>query len=387
MQSRRRVLAASVAAFGASGTGGCLGLGTRGPASVDSSPTSGGVASFQYDGGNRGWSDANPPTDDPRVAWRQIVPPSIAGQPVVRGERVALLWQGTLVTYRSTNGGVATTAEFEWSAKHTPAIVGETLYVPIWKQDPPTATACKAISLADGTVRWSVDGGGQVTPAGDGVVLGGYGTEQLQRVGSDGEKRWTRDLGGFASGPAFVDGTTTIGLDTGAVRSYGPDGTERWTRTVRGDVSAAPTVAPDGTAFVLTQAGRAYRISPEGDVRWETGVADGTNDSATLADGTLYVPTGDAIVALDTADGSEEWRTEEAVDAAMTAANDTLYGTNDAEIVALDRSNGKRRWTLQVYPRRYSDAMLSTVRATPVAVGETLFVAADTGELFAIRAR
>jgi outer membrane protein assembly factor BamB len=126
-------------------------------------------------------------------------------------------------------------------------------------------------------------------------------------------------------------------------------------------------------------------LRPDGTERWTVDLDVAGVESPTLADGVLYVPTGDATVALDTADGTELWRSDRAIGTAQTVAADTLYGTREDRIVALDRETGDQRWSLSVYPRRYADSMIRSVRTTPVAIGDQLLVAAASGELFSIR--
>ena len=82
--------------------------------------------------------------------------------------------------------------------------------------------------------------------------------------------------------------------------------------------------------------------------RWEQ-VLDGARDRhvrrPTVADGTVYTIVGDSVVALDTEDGSEQWRfaTGYPTLGPVTTDRDRLY-IPAKNLIALDAASGTERW-------------------------------------------
>lgn len=121
-----------------------------------------------------------------------------------------------------------------------------------------------------------------------------------------GERAWRRDasrglalLAGASNGQvvAVVDGQA-LGLD---VRT----GHERW---------RIPTAARWGTSWAMVRGDDLYVVEPSrtfavelpsGRIRWDTAV--GSRQIPALADGVLYLPGADSIVALDTSTGTALW--------------------------------------------------------------------------------
>lgn len=130
-----------------------------------------------------------------------------------------------------------------------------------------------------------------------------------------------------------------------------------------------------------------FEPTVELDVRWKTGVGDGTEGkvvklSPSLQDGTLYAASFDGVVvAVDTESGDRLWRreTDDAISGGVgTGAELVLYGTRGGEVVALSRESGEELW------RR---PLTSEVVSAPQTDGERVGAQSIDGKLFALDAK
>ncbi|WP_027329064.1 outer membrane protein assembly factor BamB [Marinimicrobium agarilyticum] len=130
-----------------------------------------------------------------------------------------------------------------------------------------------------------------------------------------------------------------------------------------------------------------FEPTVELDVRWKTGVGDGTEGkvvklSPSLQDGALYAASFDGVVvAVDTESGDRLWRrkTDDAISGGVgTGAERVLYGTRSGEVVALSRDNGEELWRQQ---------LTSEVVSSPQTDGERVAVQSIDGKLFALNAQ
>ena len=78
-----------------------------------------------------------------------------------------------------------------------------------------------------------------------------------------------------------------------------------WSTPVNGATATSPVLAGDeSTVYVGTSAGTVYALdAATGAVRWTAAVGAAVNDSPALANGKLYVPTGDGDLVVLAADG------------------------------------------------------------------------------------
>lgn len=206
-----------------------------------------------------------------------------------------------------------------------------------------------ALDAGDGSVRWSVeaDGAAAWRPAlVDGMVVAGSTDGRLRAFDAgSGARRWTTEVGARTAAPTAADGTVYVGGsadDEGFVAAVNAaDGRTVWrsaTPPVKsaGFVGTAPTVVSD-TVFVPFDDGtvRALRRD-DGSERWRYGAE--TPLSWPASDGGLFVGTGDGLVVLDPAEGSERHRyeTRYPVDAIAPTDDAVAVGTGD-EVQVFDR--------------------------------------------------
>ncbi len=97
------------------------------------------------------------------------------------------------------------------------------------------------------------------------------------------------------------------------------DGTTNWRfkASFDGDVQTPPLIGPDGAIYAATDAlatGQFYAVWPDGSQKWHARIGGSPhNVSPALSpdDATVYITTGGkTLIALDTDDGTELWRTE-----------------------------------------------------------------------------
>lgn len=101
------------------------------------------------------------------------------------------------------------------------------------------------------------------------------------------------------------------------------------------------------------------------------------NDRPVVVDGTVYLPTRAALVAVDASDGTERWRYATDADGSglfrSPAVHDgTVYVTGDPGLLALDASDGTELWRVET-----SDPVRAAV--APMGEWDALFVGDDGG--------
>jgi outer membrane protein assembly factor BamB len=141
--------------------------------------------------------------------------------------------------------------------------------------------------------------------------------------------------------PASGLGTVLFPLQSGHVLALDPESLEeRWTAFVGAPVLAAPVLARDGQAYVLTTAGVVWAVSPEG-------------DPARLCD-------------LGAA----------ATGALTVTANAIIAGLLDGRVVALSRVDGSVLWSVEIG---------DSVNTPPVVQGGAIYVPLRRGRVAKLR--
>ncbi len=114
---------------------------------------------------------------------------------------------------------------------------------------------------------------------------------------------------------------------------------------------------------------------------WTYHASGPVSRSPAVADGTVYLQSGDGLVtALDAATGEVRWQNAETNvgENTPTGAGDTLYLTNvDGELIALDRETGSEKW-------RFAQPV--SAESLPTVVDRVVYVGSEEGHLFAVDA-
>lgn len=155
---------------------------------------------------------------------------------------------------------------------------------------------------------------------------------------------------------------------------------------------AAPPVIADGTLYFIDADHRVHAVSADnGDRKWTEQLRPqhsrdrfARGGGVAVSGSRLYVTTGYGfIVALDTSNGHEVWRTQAGApfNSAPTVANGRVYAiTNDSELVSYDAETGSVEWNFQAIaePARI-------LSASSIAVdGETVIAPFASGEIVAL---
>lgn len=230
------------------------------------------------------------------------------------------------------------------------------------------------------------------------LIVGDHGGTLWALNQRDGSPAWSLDLQGpigWSSPTVGPEGLIYVGTFTspssdggGRLFSITRDGKCRWQFAFVGTLLDSPaTVGPDGRLYVAAFDGSLYCLASQSDgaaVAWAKPIstaAQVVSAPAFARDGSvLYIGTLDGeLVALRTADGSEEWRLP--VDAEVYAApavaeTGTVYAVTYAGSVYAARPNGTVLWST-------TPDGAGEVKASPaIAPDGSVYVATRTGRLY-----
>ncbi|WP_050435874.1 PQQ-like beta-propeller repeat protein [Chondromyces crocatus] len=163
---------------------------------------------------------------------------------------------------------------------------------------------------------------------------------------------WRRHIsGGMDASPLIdADGNVVATLTVPEVVKLGPEGRELWRVRIGSNAPLAPaTLTSDGTLLLVTSAGVAWGLSPQGAVRFTTqlGVRGRDADVTPLAleDGGVVIAAGRSLVELS-ASGAVRGRAElqeRAVGAVLAGPEGALVTTEPGEVLVWRRPGAPRR--------------------------------------------
>ncbi|ELY94495.1 PQQ-binding-like beta-propeller repeat protein [Natrialba taiwanensis] len=357
---------------------------------------------------------SNPEASGPKtaveLAWQRDTDSPMNGltAPILVGETLYSVGQNALVAFDRNTGEI----QFErpgsyWS---TPARAEATAY----------RSATLAVNSRTGIYGLSADGGYEVfgqsigterwhTPgqdtsnwssspahkpspvAANGLVYAVI--PETDRVAaldaSNGQRRWEQVVGQERSTgsnrPAVLDGTVYVSSRPGDLVAFDAEtGATHWhvTSEPRADSSLRyrnfrPPTATEAGLVVPDREGIALFDRTDGSLLWDYHHAgNGTDGSAAVADGTVFVTDGDeSLHAVDLETGEREWTADYSPDTDPVVADGVVYlGYQMPELVAIDAETGERRWT-------YED---STYFTQPIVGDGVLYVLGSEG-LMALR--
>lgn len=220
-------------------------------------------------------------------------------------------------------------------------------------------------------------------------------TRWMRETGPDHQLKWGKEGWDYlVPAPAIRGGVVYAGSGGGGLYALdSKDGSLRWKYHTGGRIRATPALhgevvyfgSGDGY-FHAVDAGsgeRVWRFETEGvDLHGADFGFDRTQitGSANVTDGAVYFGSRDArLYALDRQSGRELWRVEEPsawVIATPAVTPDVVYSarSSSAHVRAVDRESGGELWLA---------AADGPVFASPVIVGERLYVASEKGTLYA----
>lgn len=254
-----------------------------------------------------------------------------------------------------------------------------------------------------------IGSGASAAPAvfGDLVVVPTFDGRLVARETATGDRRWERSLGAAPGTPTVVGDRLYVGDRGGTLRALSPDGDRCW-RVDRGPLvegiglgrspsaSSKPAVAGDLVHAVYTREdtdpdrGRLVAHDrADGSVRWEYAFEPGNRPvrAPAVADGTVYLPGGEALHAVDAATGERRWRyAVSAGDGVSTpAVRDGSVYVCAKNVHALDAADGTERWRFVDEAVGDTFTRLQPLYAAPLAAGGRIYAGlgaldAATGE-------
>lgn len=364
---------------------------------------------FRGDAANTGVVASSGPTADPSVRWRASASLDADSVPVPAPEGVYAPSGDGYLYALNDEGGERWRAEIgrrPW----TPAIDADQIVVPTY--DGLTAFD------PSGEIRWTHDGegffqqptilgwtvvagrfggGAVLVDADDGTDLGGVGGEgrayepvvrddtayvalsyrgdrngAVVAVAPDGAVRWRTEFDERTTSRVGVgDGTIYVGTSSGSVYAFDAStGERRWRTSVGEWVTRGPAVAA-GRVFAVTLRNGLVALDADGAVLWRTTDVDAHTDPVVVGGRLLCDHGREAIVALDPADGSLDWRFQtdgrihqgvrtvgDRTDADRAGGSRAVVGTATGTVHEIDPRSGTERWRFTTKPRRFSSPVI-----------------------------
>jgi eukaryotic-like serine/threonine-protein kinase len=274
-----------------------------------------------------------------------------------------------------------------------PVVAGDTLYVGILDSNVNNQLA--ALSIADGSIRWMAPLANDVnsTPAVSPDLICIRDAKALYALGADGSKLWQLPIpegdAALEAAPAIANGVVYVaGGDQTFYALNGQSGAVIWSKPVKGVGASSPAVANGGVFFGTNYTdGGIYALSTaDGSQLWRVDVGGGSSvdSSPVVADGTVYIGSGQGVVfALDAATGKARWQVAPAGNTVMSIATNAVVAngvvyvtgvvsgsgsiTSTTVLWALSAQDGSTKW-------QYSGiAVSSLVTVSPAADSGTVF--------------
>lgn len=158
-------------------------------------------------------------------------------------------------------------------------------------------------------------------------------------------------------------------------------------------------VYDNGILYFGTENGRMYAVDAEnGSINWEVNVPGEVISAPAVGEGNLVAHLGNGLlVALDIENGEERWRHEEEVpplslrgtSQPIINSGGVIVGTNNGRAAVLILESGQLAWDERVAtPSGSSDLdRIVDIDASPVVLGDTIYMLAFNGELIAMELR
>lgn len=360
MPSRRSHLRACVTA-GVAGLAGC----------IDGDGTTGAAGDGETAAGN---GETRTPTPGPgEIIWRRSLPGAVESEPVLDGERLfAGSDDGTVTALSRDDGSV----QWEYAAGNgvqgRPAVVEDLLLVVSGGVGLGDDHTVHALEAATGDERWTFapeewwldvlgasEGTAFVATTDDAVADAGQTLYALSLA--DGSTRWSVEVGDNRGGLVTDDRVYVPSMAT--VRAVDRDGSRAWTYEGGEYQYETLAVAGDTVAFVTADDPREPRVRgfdpATGDERW---TFDDWRAHTTRAVGDRLFVGGARVAELDPATGETEWVADQ--QAALYDApveDDTLYTVGES-VAAIDTGDGSKRWETSIEAHLASPAGLAAGR-------------------------
>lgn len=248
--------------------------------------------------------------------WRVPFRADLNASPALLGGRVVVsaqrdLEKGRLVAVDDTYGEEAWLYDVDARVTAPPTSDGIRVYLPDWEG------TVHAITVGDGSVRWARRIGSDekgrtfanpIAIRDDALYLGSSGgaTGVVAVDARTGDVRWARSTARVIAGPVVDDGLVAV-RDENGLAAFDTEGTERWTVAVPDDGHGSPLALDDDRVYVPTRdALRA--IDRSGEAAW-TYEYEGGGPPTVVGDAVLLAE-GETLTALSATDGTIRWRVD-----------------------------------------------------------------------------
>lgn len=395
---------------------------------------------FRGDETNSGSSSAAGVSGTPWVDWSTKVSsardPNLTSPTVADGTAYAVDEEGLVTALDVQSGQTRWQTTVEVGRVVSPASVGESnVYVSSGSQ-------IHALSISDGSKQWTFSDSSGSSTGGDGctasasavgvsAVTVADGTAYVKLLGDEednrvvfaldantGKTKWRRRVSGVKVGDEYaaddmlseapaVVGEVVYVSDGGSLFALDADaGTESWRTDVFGadtyDQTLSGAAVADGTVYLT---GYRYQSADSNGNHNDVGaqlVAVGTENGSVefrtdlgserltrtpaVADGTVFVPS--LLWAVDTDDGTIQWKGDEELRASLSVGDETVYATTESHdesaqaVVSLDAATGDEQWRVPLRtPQLYAGPGAVAV------VDETVYAADRAGYVYALSAK
>lgn len=318
-----------------------------------------------------------PPSVPPSIRWQTTVPTGsgdeavrMTGIPIVADETVVITTPSGVFALSLRDGTERWRKDLRPTTIDSAIEYGEEVVSPVTADGQvfcPTAEGVVALNLRDGTVAWratDVAGTGIPATTSDGVVL--PTTDGLIMLDArDGSHRWMDStdakLPAVADGMVVTGGERTVALDA-------MTGERRWTAPA--DNSEYPVVA-DGTVYLGTGDGLIGRTLEDGSKRWQIDRGRFLVPPVITPESVYAVErpgeAGDATFAFDRGGDSPpepRWCSAVGEGAVTGAANDALFTLQSGGLVTFTADFGDAEWQYSLGERVRSPAVLDSCVVT-----------------------
>ncbi|MBI4267156.1 MAG: PQQ-binding-like beta-propeller repeat protein [Chloroflexi bacterium] len=232
-----------------------------------------------------------------------------------------------------------------------------------------------ALRTADGAKLWDFKTLGTITSSpvvANGIVYtgsgGGYSYALDARNGRL-RLRFNSPYPGFAS-PTVNDKVVYFNTDSGYL--FAVDGNARtWPREHE--------IRPYWTQAWLMRIPGIPKPPVQSGLLWQIKLDKITSAAPTVKDDTIYVATGDKLVAIDLKNLQQRWEfeTKDTIRSSPVVTDTAVYfGSEDGYFHAVDAITGEKLWDLQLG---------GAITSSPALVDGTIYVSSQDGKLYAIK--
>jgi outer membrane protein assembly factor BamB len=241
------------------------------------------------------------------------------------------------------------------------------------------------VDVATGMQRWvhvvaaqsAIDSSPAIDPTTRGglVITATHSGHVVALSMVDGTVRWSASLGSSAieSSPAVSGGVVYVGSDAGVLYALNEaNGAILWNATLAGPIHSSPAVdGPGGTIVIGDDSGAVTALSTTtGAQLWSVGTGGPVVATPVVGRGAVYVGSEDGnMYALSESSGASVWKTDlgSAITASAALLNSTLLvGDQSGAIMYLSPASGA-----QTYVQNFGSAVVGVGMAQGFTVGET----------------